>query len=303
MKIGLIGLGKMGQQILGRLHDAGHHIVATDVNAQALAAAAAQGATTATTPAELVQKLGNSPVVWIMIPHDGVEPTLSTLIDAMPSGGTIIDGGNSDFRETKRRAELARQRGVVLIDVGVSGGVLGRSAGFSLMVGGDKPTANNLQPIFEALAAPGGWGYFGGSGAGHYIKMVHNAIEYALMESYAEGYRLLQEGSQYPGLNLAQIASVWEHGSVIGSKLNELTGQVLRRNPGLDGIDGYVAESGEASWALEVAGQDGIGLPAIQSAADVRRSSQGGQVNFGTKLLAALRNAFGGHPLNKPPQS
>jgi 6-phosphogluconate dehydrogenase len=257
------------------------------------------GATIATDAADLVHQLGKDPVVWIMIPADAVENEMASLIDLMPHGGTIIDGGNSDYRQTKRRAALAAERGVQLVDSGTSGGVHGLANGFSIMVGGDKAAVDNLHPIFEALAQPSGWGYFGPAGAGHFTKMVHNAIEYGIMESYAEGYRMLKESGDYENIDLALTASVWQHGSIIQSSLNDLIGQALRQNPTLDGIDGYVAESGEAKWTLERAKEANLPMPAVQAAMDVRLASQQGQTNFGTKLLAAMRNAFGGHAINK----
>jgi 6-phosphogluconate dehydrogenase len=174
---------------------------------------------------------------------------------------------------------------------------LGRTAGYCLMVSGDKPTLEVIKPILEALAAPYGWRHFPGQGTGHFVKMVHNAIEYGMMESYAEGYRMLKDGP-YKDIDLAAAGEVWQHGSIIESKLNELSVQALRENPTLEGIDGVVAESGEARWTLEAAKELNIPMPAIQAAFDVRIASQAGQINFGTKLLAAMRNKFGGHQIN-----
>jgi 6-phosphogluconate dehydrogenase len=299
MKLGVIGLGKMGKQVVQRLLHDHHEVVVISSKPETLAEAKGWGAETAEDRADLVKKLGKDPVVWIMIPADAVEDTMSQLIDLMPHGGTIVDGGNSDYRETRRRAGLAAERGVTLIDSGTSGGIHGLDNGFSMMVGGDKATVDRLQPVFATLAQPSGWAYFGPAGAGHFTKMVHNAIEYGIMESYAEGFRLLKESGDYPTLDLALASSVWQHGSIIQSSLNDLTGQILRSNPNLDGIDGFVAESGEAKWTLERAKEVGIPTPAIQAAFDVRVASQQGQAHFGTKLLAAMRNAFGGHALNK----
>jgi 6-phosphogluconate dehydrogenase len=299
VKLGFIGLGRMGGHMVERLIKDGHEIIVTGRNPERVARATAAGATAVAGRAELVKALGKDPIVWLMIPADVVEDEMSALIDLMPHGGTIIDGGNSDYRQTMRRAALAAERGVQVLDVGTSGGILGATAGYCLMVGGDKATADRLQPLFTALAQPSGWGYFGPAGAGHYVKMVHNAIEYGMMESLAEGFRLLKDGHDFPGLNLAQLAGTWQHGSVVASLLNELTGQALRSNPTLDGIDGYVAESGEARWTLEVAKDQNIPMPAIQAAFDVRLASQQGETNFATKLLAAMRNAFGGHAINK----
>ena len=301
MKIGFIGLGRMGGNMVGRLVKGSHEVLVTGRNPEHVAAAAAEtGATAADSYEDLMRRLGKDPVVWIMIPSDSVEEEMSKLFDLMSrGGGTIVDGGNSDYRQTKRRAALAAERGVTLVDAGTSGGILGATAGYCIMVGGDKPTVDRLEPLFRDLSQAGGWGYFGPAGAGHYVKMVHNAIEYGMMESLAEGFNLLKNGSDFPDLNLAQLAGVWQHGSVVESLLNRLCGEALRTNPNLDGIDGFVAETGEARWTLEVAAEQKFPMPAIQSAMDVRKASQEGKINFGTKLLAAMRAGFGGHALNK----
>lgn len=301
MKLGMIGLGKMGKQVAQRLLGDKHEVVLISSKPETLEEAKGWGAQIATDRKDLVKKLGKDPIVWIMIPSDVVEEEIAGLTDLIQEagGGTIVDAGNSDYRQTRRRAALAAERKVILIDSGTSGGIHGLENGFSMMIGGDKATVDRLQPIFVTLAQPGGWGWFGPAGAGHFTKMVHNAIEYGIMESYAEGYRLLKESGDYPTLDLALAASVWQHGSIIESSLNGLTGQILRTNPNLDGIDGYVAESGEAKWTLERAKELEMPLPSIQASFDVRVASQQGHTHFGTKLLAAMRNAFGGHAINK----
>ncbi len=299
MKIGFIGLGKMGQQMVSRLAKAGHEVVVSDVNPEAVTAAEEAGATGAADLSALVQALGEKPVIWLMIPAAAVQQEVAALLELLPAGGIIIDGGNSNFRETLERAKEAEAKGVELVDVGTSGGVEGLADGFSMMVGGSPEAVAAVTPALVALAQPDGWSHFGPTGSGHFIKMVHNAIEYGLMESYAEGYRLLRESPDFKGLDLAAIAAVWQHGSVIRSHLNEISAQILSRNPNLDGIEGYVAESGETRWTLELAKQVSVEMPAVQAAFDVRVASQKGQVNFATKLLAAIRNVFGGHSLNK----
>jgi 6-phosphogluconate dehydrogenase len=299
MKIGFIGLGKMGGQMVGRLVAAGHEVVAVDPNSDALTAAVSSGAESAMDRQELVSKLPTPTVVWLMIPAQFVDTEIEALLEVLPSGSIIVDGGNSDFRLTLQRAAKCRDKQITLVDVGTSGGILGAEAGFSMMVGGEKLAVDTLQPALETLALPrGGWYHFGESGSGHYIKMVHNAIEYGLMESYAEGYRLLNEGP-FKSLDLAAVGELWQKGGIISSLLNGLTAEVLRENPTLDGIDGFVAESGEARWTLETAAGQGIEMPAIKTAFDVRVASQNGEINFATKLLAAMRNKFGGHHLNQ----
>jgi 6-phosphogluconate dehydrogenase len=233
-----------------------------------------------------------------MVPGDVVDQELDEWLKIIPQKSILIDGGNSDFRLTKKRAELVSKNGSILMDVGTSGGVWGYKNGFSMMIGGDMETFKAIEPIFKTLEKPtGAYHHFGESGAGHYVKMVHNAIEYGMMESLAEGYRLLKEGP-YKNLDLVSAGEVWQHRSVITSWLNELTMNALKENPELKEVDGIVIESGEARFALEVAKSFNIETPSIQSAFDVRIASQQGKVNFATKLLSLMRNAFGGHKIN-----
>ncbi|HEX5447811.1 MAG TPA: NADP-dependent phosphogluconate dehydrogenase, partial [Candidatus Saccharimonadales bacterium] len=241
---------------------------------------------------------GEQVVLWLMISDTAMEEELANWLRLLPQNSIIIDGGNSDYRLTKNRAETVKTQGSVYMDVGTSGGVWGYKNGFSMMAGGDEPAFKIIEPVLRALAEPSGsYGYFGPSGAGHFVKMVHNAIEYGMMESLVEGYRLLKEGP-YQAIDLAKAGEVWQHGSVIVSWLNELSQSVLAKNPQLDNIDGVVAESGEARWALETARDQQVPMPSIQASFDVRLASQKGETNFATKLLAAMRNKFGGHDIN-----
>jgi 6-phosphogluconate dehydrogenase len=300
MKLAVIGLGKMGSQITGLLVAGGHEAIGFDVQPDQISRAEALGAIPANSRQHIVEQFaGQQIVVWLMIPAESVDEELDRWLGLLPPNSILIDGGNSDYRQTVKRAKLATAKAMYLVDVGTSGGVLGRENGFSMMVGGHDGAFHSIEPLLQTLAKPnGGYGYFGQSGAGHYVKMVHNAIEYGMMESFAEGYQLLKEGP-YHGLDLAAAGAVWETGSIIASSLNALVVRVLEKNPELEGITGVVAESGEARWALETAGELEIELPATQTAMDVRLASQSGRTNFATKLLAAMRNAFGGHPLNK----
>lgn len=299
MKLGIIGVGKMGSQIVKRVVEGGHSVVATDLSAENIELAVSAGAEAAENRIALVAKLEVPPVIWLMIPAAYVDDELDELINLLPKNSIIIDGGNSDFRLTRERAERCAAAGIEFVDVGTSGGVAGYEKGFSMMVGGSDAAYKAIEPIIKALAQDGGYAHFGPSGAGHYVKMVHNAVEYGIMQSYAEGYRLLHESTDYDAFDLAEIARVWQHGSIIASSLNEDAYQALKQNPAMDGIDGYVSESGEARWALEVAKVQGIELPAIQAAFDERLASQQGKTHFGTQMLAAMRNIFGGHQLNK----
>lgn len=298
MKIAISGLGRMGAQIAQKLAEGGHEVVAHNRSPEPVTAAAEYGATPTFTKEEVVAAFaGETPIIWLMIPANVIDSELDAWLEIVPEGTVLIDGGNSDYRGDGARAERAAKKGVTLLDIGTSGGVWGYERGFAMMVGGDKTAYIRLVPALDTLAAPGGaHDHFGPTGAGHYVKMVHNAIEYGMMESLAEGYRMLKEGP-YKDIDLASAGDVWEKNSVITSWLNDLTRQALHENPFMEGIDGVVAESGEARWTLETADDLGIPLPSIQASFDVRLASQKGETTFATKLLAAMRNKFGGHDI------
>jgi 6-phosphogluconate dehydrogenase len=301
MKVAVQGLGRMGLQIARKLSEDGHDVIAHNRSRAPIDEAVSYGAKPAYTKQEVLEAFGSEQaVVWMMLPAEIVDEHLDEWLELLPKGSIIIDGGNSDFRLTKQRNERANAKGMMLLDSGTSGGVWGYQNGFSMMVGGDSNDAfAAAEPAFQSLAKPeGAYHHFGPSGSGHYVKMTHNAIEYGIMESLAEGYRMLKEGP-FRDLDLAAAGEVWQHHSVITSWLNELCRDALRENPNLDGIEGFVAESGEARWTLEVAKDMNIPLPAIQTSFDVRIASQKGEINFGTKLLSAMRNKFGGHQLNQ----
>lgn len=299
MKIAIAGLGKMGEQIARKLHEAGHEVVAHNRSRESVDKMATLGITPAYTKEEVANAFtGGQCVIWLMIPENTVNQELEEWLKIIPKGSVIIDGGNSDFRNTKIHSEKVFKNGSILMDVGTSGGVWGYQNGFCMMVGGDGATFKMLEPVLKTLAEPtGAYDYFGPTGSGHYVKMVHNAIEYGMMQSIAEGYRLLREGP-YKNIDLVSAGSVWQKRSVITSWLNELTVNALKENPELNGVDGKVTESGETRFALEVAKEFNIATPSIQASFDVRLSSQKGEVNFSTKLLAMMRNAFGGHKIN-----
>jgi 6-phosphogluconate dehydrogenase len=310
MKIAVHGLGRMGMQIAKKLAvDPTHTVIAHNRSPEPVQEAAAAGAVATSTKQEVLDAFGGDQVViWLMLPDEVAEAQLKEWLELVPAGSVIIDGGNSDFRRTREHAKLAQAKKVDFVDVGTSGGVWGMERGFCMMAGGDETGYRAITPVLDVLAAPSGsHAHFGPHGNGHYVKMVHNAIEYGMMESLAEGYRMLREGA-YPQTDLAKAGDVWQHSSVITSWLNELCRDALRENPQLKGITGFVAENGEARWTLEVAKEKGIPMPAIQAAMDVRIASQaggpestddaGGARNFATKMLAAMRNKFGGHALN-----
>ncbi len=299
MRIAIHGLGRMGGQIARKLSEGGHQVIAHNRSKEPIDEAAKYGARAAYEKQNVLEAFKNERLIlWIMLPADVVDTEIDEWLKIASKGSLLIDGGNSDFRQTKKRAEKVTAAGSSLLDVGVSGGVWGYRNGFSMMAGGQQDDYKIIEPVLKTLAQPdGAYQYFGDNGAGHFVKMVHNAIEYGMMESLAEGYRILKEGP-YKDLDLAAAGEVWQHGSVVKSWLNELSRDALRENPSLEGIDGVVAESGEARWTLETAKESGIDLPAIQTAFDIRLKSQKGETNFATKLLAAMRNKFGGHQIN-----
>lgn len=299
MKIIIAGLGRMGYQIAEKLVDAEHEVVGYNRHPEPVDLLTQKGGIPAHTREEAVAAFDGEPaIVWLMIPASVIDTELDEWLKILPQGSVVIDGGNSDYRGDAARAARAVAAGSTLLDIGTSGGVHGLKRGFCMMVGGDEASYERIVPVLDILAAPSGaHDYFGTNGAGHYVKMVHNAIEYGMMQSLAEGYRMLREGP-IEGIDLARAGDVWQQSSVITSWLNELCAESLHESAELEGIEGVVAESGEARWTLETAKDLGIALPAIQASFDVRLASQQGEVDFSTKLLAAMRNKFGGHDIN-----
>ena len=296
MEIGMVGLGRMGGNMVQRLLLGGHKIVAYDPNPQAVATSEGQGASGVTSLEELAQKLAPPRAVWLMVPAGQVtEETINSLGPLLSDDDVIIDGGNSNYKDSQRRAEQLRQRQFHFLDAGTSGGIWGLKEGYSLMVGGEKEIFQRLEPIFQTLApgADHGYGYVGPSGAGHFVKMVHNGIEYGLMQAYAEGFELM-EAKEELGLDLAQVAQIWRYGSVVRSWLLDLTAEALAENPGLEGLEDYVEDSGEGRWTVQESVDMAIPLPVITLALQTRFRSRQEQ-SFGGKLLAAMRNQFGGH--------
>ncbi len=300
MKIAISGLGKMGSQIAQMLKKEGHEVFAHDTDIDQRKRASESGLQVFDDPINVVHAFGSEKIViWLMIPSQFVDEALNVWLNLLQAGDVIIDGGNSDYRQTIIHSQKAASNQVDFLDIGTSGGILGMENGFSLMVGGDKDTYDYCEPFIKALSLPNGnYKYLGPSGSGHFVKMVHNAIEYGMMESLAEGYRLIKDGP-YRNINLVSVAQVWQKGSIIESSLNGLAIDIFKENPELDGIDGFVAESGEARWALESAKTQGFEMPSIKAARQVRLDTKNGEVNYATKFLAALRNKFGGHAINK----
>ena len=300
MELGMIGLGRMGGNMTQRLLGGGHHIVAYDPNEQARLSVVNAGAIEATSIAELVSLLSPPRAVWVMVPAgDVTDETIGTLSAELFVGDTIIDGGNSNYKDTIRRSADVGDRGITMLDVGTSGGVWGLTEGYSLMIGGDAEAYSRLEPIFQTLA-PGasiGYGHVGPSGAGHFVKMVHNGIEYGMMQAFAEGFELM-EAKHNLELDLAQIAHIWRYGSVVRSWLLDLTAAALDEDGNLEGIQAYVEDSGEGRWTVEESIDLAVPIPVIVASLQARfRSRQDSP--FGAKLLAAMRNQFGGHSVRK----
>lgn len=296
MQLGMVGLGRMGANMTRRLLENGHELVVTDLNPDAVAASAQEGAVGAKNVAELAQKLRAPRAAWVMVPAgDPTENTIFELADHLSPGDMIIDGGNSNYKDTMRRAEALQKRGIYFVDVGTSGGIWGLREGYSLMVGGSKEAVDRMRPIFETLApAPDrGWGYVGPSGSGHFVKMVHNGIEYGLMQAYAEGFEILKAKDEF-GLDLHQIAEIWRFGSVVRSWLLDLTANALAEDQNLSSIKGWVADSGEGRWTVFEAIDQDVPAPVITLSLMARFISRQDD-SYAAKLLAAMRNQFGGH--------
>jgi 6-phosphogluconate dehydrogenase len=300
MEIAMIGLGRMGANMAQRLMRGGHKVVGFDPAEAARAALEKNGAQTASSLEQMVTKLSAPRVVWLMVPAGEItDGTIEKLVPLLAAGDTIIDGGNSNYRDTQRRAAMVGQRKIQYVDSGTSGGVWGLAEGYSLMIGGDEAVVERLRPIFETLAPAKdqGWGRVGPVGAGHYTKMVHNGIEYGLMQAYAEGFSILQHKSEFK-LDLHQIAEIWRYGSVVRSWLLDLTADSLQKNPTLKGIAPYVADSGEGRWTVADAIELGVSAPVITLSLLERLRSRDND-SFSDKLLAAMRNEFGGHEIKK----
>jgi 6-phosphogluconate dehydrogenase len=300
MEIGMIGLGRMGGAMAERLVRGGHRVVAYDPQDAAVDTAIQRGATGASSLEQLVEQLSQPRAAWVMVPAgQTTEDTINSLANLISGGDTIIDGGNANYKDSARRSAELKERGISFLDAGTSGGIWGLEEGYSLMVGDDSDAFARLEPIFQTLA-PGsdfGYGRVGPAGAGHFVKMVHNGIEYGLMQAYAEGFELMKAKGEFD-LDLAKIAQIWRHGSVVRSWLLDLTAAALDEDPDLAGIEAYVDDSGEGRWTVEESIELAVPTPVIAASLYARFRSRQGQP-FGVKLLAAMRNQFGGHAVKK----
>ena len=294
MQLAMIGLGRMGGNMVRRLVQGGHQVVVYDSSADAVKAHVATGASGAKDLPDVARQLVPRRVVWVMVPAGApVDSTIDQLVPHLATGDIVIDGGNSNFSDSLRRAKALLAQGIEFVDAGTSGGIWGLTQGYCLMIGASSPAFQHCEPIFRTLAPEGGYAHVGPPGAGHYVKMVHNGIEYGLLQAYAEGYEILHASKQFT-LDLGQIANLWNHGSVVRSWLNELAERVFSRDNQLAAIRGYVEDSGEGRWTVEEAMRLDVPAPVITMSLLARfRSRQ--QESFGAKVIAALRNEFGGH--------
>jgi 6-phosphogluconate dehydrogenase len=296
MDLGMIGLGKMGGFMVERLMRAGHKVIGFDRDPAAVQRLAEKGASCADSLEKLLGLLTAPRAVWLMVPAGApVDQTIDLLTPHLSPGDTIIDGGNSYYRDSIRRAAALKEKKLNFVDCGTSGGVWGLKEGYSMMIGGDADVVERLSPIFKTLA-PGpdkGWGRVGPAGAGHFVKMVHNGIEYGMMQAYAEGLDLFRHKKEC-GLDVLRITKIWQHGSVVRSWLLDLTVDALSKNPGLEGIGSHVTDSGEGRWTAIEGIELGVPLPTLTGALDARFRSQDPEP-FANKILASMRHEFGGH--------
>lgn len=300
MKLGMVGLGKMGANMTTRLLEGGHELVVTDMNLGVVKKAGESGAITSTGLKDLVSKLEAPRIIWVMVPSGKpTEITVMALSTMVEAGDIIIDGGNSNYKDTIQRGETLKEKGVHYVDVGTSGGVWGLIEGYSMMIGGDEEIVSSLRPIFKTLApsADTGWGYVGPSGAGHFVKMVHNGIEYGMMQAFAEGFAIFKKKEEF-NLDLAEVSRIWLHGSVVRSWLLDLIHDALKQDQQLDDIAAFVPDSGEGRWTVFEAIDLSVSAPVITAALQERFRSRDDN-SYTDKLLSVMRNQFGGHAVKK----
>ncbi|THJ17539.1 MAG: decarboxylating 6-phosphogluconate dehydrogenase [Nitrospira sp. CG24B] len=297
MELGFIGLGKMGMNMVTRLRGDQHRVVAYDRSSDLIQKAEGQGCIGSSSLTDLIGKLSAPRAVWIMVPSGApTEETIQAVAALLQPGDTIVDGGNTRFHDDVRRAAELKKKGIHYVDAGTSGGIWGLKVGYCLMVGGEDAAVKRLEPVFKTLAPENGWAHVGAAGAGHYVKMVHNGIEYSMMQGYAEGFELMSK-SEYK-LDLARVADLWMNGSVVRSWLLELAAGALKDDQKLEKLKGYVQDSGEGRWMIADAIEKDVPVPTLTTALFTRFRSRQDE-SFAEKMLAALRNAFGGHSVRR----
>jgi 6-phosphogluconate dehydrogenase len=300
MELGLIGLGKMGGNMAERLRLAGHKVVGFDFSADAVKKLTEAGSVGVNSLEDLVKNLQAPRAIWLMVPSgEPVDQTIAKLKPLMQKGDIFIDGGNSNYKDSQRRHDALKDEGFEFVDVGTSGGIWGITEGYSMMIGGDVEVVDGLRPIFATLAPSPttGWGRVGPSGSGHFVKMIHNGIEYGMMEAYAEGFSIMK-AKKVLGLDMTQIAEIWRYGSVVRSWLLDLTADALKKNPELEGLEAYVPDSGEGRWTVFEAIDLNVSAPVITEAL-IRRVRSREENNFTDRMLSVMRNEFGGHAVKK----
>ena len=298
MRLAMIGLGRMGGNMSERLMKGGHEVVVSDRAPEVVQRYVSQGAIGVTSTSEIISKLKSPRIVWIMVPAGKpVDETIASLLPGMGKGDVIIDGGNSNYHDSMRRAAELQGRGIQFVDSGTSGGIWGLANGYCLMIGASQEAFTLCEPIFKTLAPPDGYAHMGPPGSGHYVKMIHNGIEYGMLQAYAEGYEILHASRDFK-LDLHKIAAVWNHGSVVRSWLNELAEEALEKDGELSGLRGYVEDSGEGRWTVQEAIDLDVPAPVITLSLLTRLRSRQTD-SFSAKVIAALRNEFGGHAVKK----
>ena len=300
MELAMVGLGRMGLNMATRLVRGGHRVIGYARTEASVEEAVKHGVEGAHTLEEVVRQLKAPRIIWLMIPAGKVtDDTIEKLLPLLGAGDTIIDGGNSNYKESVRHAALLEPKGIEFVDCGTSGGIWGITEGYSLMIGGKREVVEKMRPIFETLApgADKGWGYVGPHGAGHYVKMIHNGIEYGMMQAFAEGFSIMKAKKEF-GLDLSQISQIWQHGSVVRSWLLDLAVRALEQDPGLADIKPWVADSGEGRWTVFESIDLDVPAPVITLSLQTRFASRD-EENFTARMLAALRNQFGGHAIQK----
>jgi 6-phosphogluconate dehydrogenase len=297
MELGMIGLGRMGANMAERLVRSGHRVISYDRSAEAIQRVVDKGAAGAHSLADLIKQLTAPRTIWLMVPSgDPVDQTIEQLLPQLARDDVIVDGGNSNYKDSFRRAEKLKPQGIHFVDAGTSGGIWGLQLGYCMMIGGEKEIVDRLEPIFVTLAPQGGYAHVGPNGAGHFVKMIHNGIEYGMLQAYGEGFELLQ-ASQFD-LDLGKIAHLWNQGSVVRSWLLELAESAFAKDPQLASIRGYVADSGEGRWTVQEAIEREVPAPVLMLSLFARFASRQGD-SFSAKVIAALRNEFGGHAVKK----
>ncbi|HVO91215.1 MAG TPA: decarboxylating 6-phosphogluconate dehydrogenase [Terriglobales bacterium] len=297
MELGMIGLGRMGANMTERLVRGGHRVISYDRSTEAVQRVVDKGAVGANSLADFVKQLSQPRTIWLMVPSgDPVDQTIDQLLPALAKGDILIDGGNSNYKDSIRRAEKVKARGIHYVDAGTSGGVWGLQNGYCMMIGGEKEIVDRLAPVFATLAPPDGYLHVGPNGAGHFVKMIHNGIEYGMLQAYGEGFELLK-ASQFD-LDLGKISHLWNQGSVVRSWLLELAESAFEKDPKLTSIRGYVDDSGEGRWTVEEAIEKSVPAPVLMLSLFARFASRQDD-SFSAKVIAALRNEFGGHAVKR----